>query len=339
MHQYIETVRSEIETAAAQESYLASTLFLRMYKDFSYEDDGAQKITDKEGFERIQHKAINCISKQREFDVKEEILAWQVAMLRDIARETYNWWIDYKDEKFRAPDNFSDREACIALEATCEKLGENPTEAYTALLEVEFALTRLTTSCNKTVIELDKYWQFKFHNKKKAPENDFVFKRIEAESRHTIIYKSIELLKSVSERCERYARQLAGASHLLWMHPHYMLEAVVHALNGFLNFEYIEDTDLALSRWLDDLFPKRLPSGQPNPCFQSGLHQKIIANLTQATQCMVQQTVKRKDVFVQRDEVLRPYIAETLERVKRVELQNLSSNKEDSQSISNSHYN
>jgi hypothetical protein len=71
-----------------------------------------------------------------------------------------------------------------------------------------------------------------------------------------------------------------------------------------------------------------LETGQPNPNFQSGLHQKIIANLTQATQCMVQQTVKKKDVFSQRDEVLCPYIYEALERVKRVELNNLGSHKE-----------
>mgnify|MGYP001545392796 CR=1 FL=1 len=336
MHQYIETVRNEIEIAAAQESYLASTLFLRMYKDFAYEDEGVSKITDKEGFEKIQNRAINCISKQREFDVKEEILAWQVAMLRDIAKESYSWWIDYKDEKFRAPDHFSDGESCIALEATCEKLGENPTEAFTALLEVEFALTRLVTSCNKSVIELDKYWQFKYHNKKKAPENNFVFKRIEAESRQTILYKSIELLTSVSKRCEESARQLAGADHILWMNPHYFLESVIHMLNGFLDFEYIEDTDLSLSRWLDDLFPKRLASGQPNPNYQSGLHQKIIANLTQATQCMVQQTVKRVDVFTQRDEILRPYFFEALESVKRVELENFGANKQEQRKETNS---
>lgn len=330
MHQYIETVRNEIETAAANESYLASTLFLRMHKDFNYEDEGAWKITDKAGYEKIQHKAVNCLSKNRDFDVKDEILAWQIAMLRDIAKESYGWWIDYKDEKLRAEDCFSDGESCMALEATCEKLGENPTEAYTALLEVEFVLTRLCTSCNTAVIELDKYWQFKYKNKKKAPENSFIFKRIEAESRQTILYKSIELLQDVSKRCERYARQLAGADHLLWMNPHYMLESVIHMLYGFLNFEYIEDTDLSLSKWLDELFPKRLNNGQPNPNFQSGLHQKVIANLTQATQCMVQQTVRKKEVFAQRDEILRPFLYETLESVKRISLENLSNNKTES---------
>ncbi len=329
MHQYIETVRSEIERAAGQESYLASTLFLRMYKEFEYEDEGAWKLTDKAGYEEVQNKAVNSISKKKGFDIKEEILAWQIAMLRDVAKETYGWWVDYKDDKFRAPDYFSDGESCIALEATCEKLGENPTEAYTALLEVEFILTRLCTACNKSVIELDKYWQFKYHNKKKAPLNSFIYKRIEAESKQKIIYKSIEALESVSKTCARFAKQLAGANHLLWMNPHYLLESVIHILKGFLNFEYIENTDLSLSKWLDDLFPKRLKSGQPNPNYQSGLHQKIITNLTQATQCMVQQTVKKKDVFAQRDEVMCPYIYEALEQVKRTELSNLSSQKGD----------
>ena len=51
MHQYIESVRSEIESASGQESYLSSTLFLRMFRDLKYEDEGELKITNKEGFE------------------------------------------------------------------------------------------------------------------------------------------------------------------------------------------------------------------------------------------------------------------------------------------------
>ena len=330
MHQYIESVRNEIETAAAQESYLASTLFLRMYREFEYEDEGACKIVDKESYEKIQHKALNSISMTREFDVKQETLAWQIAILRDIAKESYNWWIDYKDEKFRADNCFSDGEACMALEATCEKLGEDPTEAYTALLEVEYLLKRLCTSCNKSVIEIDKFWQFKHQNKKLSDNNSFMLKRIEAESRQTTIYKSIQTLEEISRRCERYARQLAGADHLLWMHPRYMLESIIHMFKGVLNFEYIEESDLSLSKWLDELFPKRLSSGQPNPNFQSGLHHKIIAALTQATQCMVQQIVKKKDVFKQRDEILRPYFYEIMEKVKMTGLRNLNASKENS---------
>lgn len=329
MHQYIETVRNEIESAAGAESYLASTLFLRMYNDLKYEDDGKNKISDKEGFEAIQHKAINSLGKTREFDVKEEILAWQVAILRDVAKDFYHWWIDYKDLKFRADNNFSDGESCMALEASCEKLDQNPTDIYSALLEVELILTRLCTSCNKTVLEIDNYWQFKFKNKKKAPLNQFMRKRIETEGHQTIIYKSIEQLQDVSDKCQEFGQKLAGADHLLWMIPHHMLESLIHSLKGFLFFEYIPDADLSLTKWLNDLFPERLGSNQPNPTFQSALHKSIIANLTQATQAMVQQTVRRKEVFRQRDEIMRPYFYEALEKVKHLELQNLKSHKQE----------
>lgn len=328
MHQYIETVRNEVEAAAGNESYLAGTLFLRMFRDLGYEDEGAWKITTKEDFENVQHKVMNCIGKKREFNLKDEILSWQIAILRDIGKEFYHWWIDYKDERFRADDCFRDGESCIALEASCEKLNENPTEIFSALLEVEFILTRLTTSCNTVVMQMDRFWQFKHNNRKKAPENNFMFKRIEAESKQTILFESVQTLKKISKSCRTFGKQLAGADHLLWMIPSQMLESMIHALNQFLEFEYIEETDLALSKWLDDIFPERLPDGQPNPTYQNGLHHKVIANLTQATQCMVQQTVKKNDVFAQRDEIMRPYIQEIMEKVKQIELQNLNANKE-----------
>ncbi|MBT4265965.1 MAG: hypothetical protein HOK67_06645 [Deltaproteobacteria bacterium] len=330
MHQYIETVRNEVEAAAGTESYLAGTLFLRIHRDLGYEDEGAWKITTKEDFENVQHKVMNSIGKSRDFNLKDEILAWQIAILRDVGKEFYNWWIDYKDERFRADDCFRDGESCIALEASCEKLNENPTEVFTALLEVELILTRLATSCNTVVMQMDRFWQFKFKNRKKAPENNFTCKRIESESQQTILYKSVQTLKKISEMCKTFGKQLAGAEHLLWMIPHHMLESMIHALNQFLDFEYIEETDLALSKWLDDIFPERLPAGQPNPTYQNGLHHKVIANLTQATQCMVQQTVKKNDVFVQRDEIMRPYIQEVMEKVKQIELQNLNADKEQS---------
>ncbi len=328
MHQYIETVRNEVEAAAVNESYLASTLFLRMYRDLGYEDDGALKITSKEDFENVQHKVMNSIGKNREFNVKDEVLSWQIAILRDISKEFYYWWIDYKDERFRADDCFRDGESCIALEASCEKLDESPTEIYSALLEVELVLTRLATSCNTVVSEMDRFWQFKYKNREKAPENNFMFKRIEAESRQTLLYESILTLEKISKMCRTFGKQLAGADHLFWMVPHQMLQSLIHALNQFLRFEYIQDTDLELLNWLDDIFPERLQDGQPNPTYQNGLHHKVIANLTQATQCMVQQTVKKNNVFAQRDEIMRPYFQEIMEKVKQVELQNLNANKE-----------
>lgn len=329
MHQFIETVRNEVEAAAGRETYLASTLFLRMHRDIGYEDEGNWKITSKEDIENLQHKVMNSIGKNRDFDVKDEILSWQIAILRDITREFYYWWIDYKDERFRADDCFRDGESCIALEASCEKLDENPTDVFSTLLEVEFILTRLATSCNTVVTEMDRFWQFKYKNRRKAPENNFMFKRIEAESKQTLLFESVVKLKEVSKLCRTMGKQLAGADHLLWMVPHHMLQSLIHALNQFLDFEYIQDTDLELLNWLDDIFPERLLDGTPNPTYQNGLHHKIIANLTQATQAMVQQMVKKNDVFVQRDELMRPYFHEIMEKVKLVELQNLNANKEE----------
>lgn len=329
MHQFIETVRNEVEAAAANEAYLSSTLFLRIHRDLAYEDEGSLKLTTKEDFENVQHKVMNSIGKNRDFDVKDEVLSWQIAILRDIAREFYYWWIDYKDERFRADDCFRDGESCIALEASCEKLDENPTDVFSTLLEVEFILTRLATSCNTVVTEIDRFWQFKYKNRKKAPENNFMFKRIEAESRHTILYESVQKLEEISKMCRTFGKQLAGADHLLWMVPHQSLQSLIHALNQFLDFEYIAETDLELLNWLDDIFPERLPDGTPNPTFQNGLHHRVIANLTQATQCMVQQTVKKNNVFAQRDEIMRPYFQEIMEKVKLVELQNLNANKKE----------
>jgi hypothetical protein len=138
------------------------------------------------------------------------------------------------------------------------------------------------------------------------------------------LYQTIQQLTKVAEQCKAFGRRLAGADHLLWMNPYHMLRSLIHTLNGFLNFEYIEDTDLSLSKWLKALFPERLESGQPNPTHQSPLHHQIIARLTQATQCMVQQTVRKNSVFSQRDDVLRPFFHEALELVKKVSLQNLS---------------
>ena len=324
MHQYLESVRNEIEIGAGSESYLASTLFLRIFKNFQYEDDGAEKITNKDGYEKVQNKVINIIGQQHEFDIEDEILAWQAGILRDIAKDFYGWWVDYKDEKFRATDCFSDGESCLAIEATCEKLGESPTDMYTAILEVEMLLTRLCTSCNKTIVEIDKFWQFKFNNKHKANENAFMEKRIMLESKNTLLYKSIQQLKEVSEICRDSAKKLAGSNYLLWATPQLMLDSLINSLNAFLNFEYIEDADLELNSWLNQIFPKRLPDHQPNPIFQSGLHHQVIERLSQATQCLVQHTVRKIDAFGKRDEILRPFIMEALENVKIIELQNLN---------------
>ena len=328
MHQYLENVRNEIELETGQESYLASSLFLRIYRHIGYEDDGAYKLADKESFEKIQHKAINCLAGNCEFNLKDEILAWQAAILRDIAKEFYGWWVDHKDEKFRAQDCFEDGEACMALESSAEQLGENPTELYTKLLKVELLLTRLCTSCNKTLLEVDRYWQFKYKNRKKAPENGFMERRIAAESRSTILFESIEAIREVSQTCLHNAKRLSGAYYLLWINPHIMLESLICSLNGFLHFEYIPGEDLSLMDWLQTLFPKRLPDASINPMCESPLHHKIIASLSQATQCLVEHTVNRTDAFAQRDAILKRHIVDKLEKIKMIQLQNLQSEKE-----------
>lgn len=323
MHQYLETVRNEIEAAAGQEAYLTSSLFLRMYKAFQYEDEGSSKLANKEGYEKVQNQAVISMNTPQEFDLDTEILAWQGAILRNIARETYYWWVDYKEQRFMAEDCFSDGEPCIMIEASCENLGINPTEMFTELLEVEYLLTRLSTSCNKIILETSRYWQFKSDNRKKAPESLFMSKRIDNESKHTILYETIETLKGVSERCLENARALAGAGHLLWIHPHQRLESLIISLEGFIHFEHMENPELSLNSWVDTLFPSTLKNGDPNPNWHSTLHHNVIANLSQATQCLVQHTIHHIDSFTQRDSIVRPFILEILEKVKRAELVNL----------------
>ena len=328
MHEYFESVRNEIEIEAGQESYLISSLFLRLHRNIGYEDDGAYKLTRKEDFEEIQHKATNSLSNHQEFNLKEEILAWQAAIIRDITKEYYGWWVDYKDDKFRAQDCFRDGEACIAVESTAEKLDENPTDLYTKILEVEFLLTRLCTSCNKTLIDIDKYWQFKYKNQKRAANNTFLEKRISVESRNTIIFECIKILEDVSLTCLRNAKRLAGADYLLWATPHVMLKSLICVLNGFLNFEYIPNEDLSIISWLEALFPKRLSSNDPNPMHESNLHHRVIARMGQATQCLVEHRVKRTDAFAQRDKIIKAHIFAKLEKIKMIRLKNLHSERE-----------
>ncbi|MDH5561230.1 MAG: hypothetical protein OEY59_10305 [Deltaproteobacteria bacterium] len=323
MHQYIETVRKEIEAAAGQEIYLTSSLFLRMHQAIKYEDEGAKILSDKSEFEEIQNKALNSINTQSVFDLKNEVLGWQAGILRDISKNFYNWWLDYKETKFLTKNCFKDGEMCLTLEAVCERMGENPTEVFSALLEIEHVITRIHTSCNVTMMEIDRFWQFKYQNKKKAPINDFMKKRIVTEGKSTIISNSITIVENLSKLCYKFAQKLAGADHILWMAPYNMMEALNHILKGFLDFEYTEDAELCLTSWLDDLFPKRLVDNQPNPYYQSTLYHQIVANLSQATQCLVQETIKQNNAFEQRDNIVRPFIQETLEAVKLAKLTEL----------------
>ncbi len=324
MHQYLETVRNQIENAAGQESYLASSLFLRIYQALKYEDNGLHKLTDKEEYEKIQHQVMNSLmNNDKKFNLEMEVLSWQVAILRDISHDFYNWWIGYKEDYFMADDCFRDGESCIRLESSCEKLNLNPTEVFTSMLEVEYLLSRLQTSCNKVLFELHRFWKFKVTNGLKDPKNKFLSKRIETEGKGMIISEGITLLENVSQKCSDYAQNLAGADHLLWIIPSQMLNAISHSLKGFLTFEYQEDSELVLNQWIDQLFPRKLPDGEPNSLYQGSLHHRVVANLGQSIQCLVQHTIRHNDAFKQRDDIIRPFIRETLESVKRTELINL----------------
>ncbi len=328
MHEFLESVRNEIENEAGQESYLTSSLFLRLYRHIGYEDNGEYVLKSKEDFEKILHKAINCLNHRQEFDLKDEILAWQVAIVRDITREFYGWWVNYKDKKFGAEDCFSNGEPCIALESTAEDLNESPTDLHTKILEIELLLAQLYMSCNKTLIDVDNYWQFQYKNRKKAPENRFLQKRIEAERKNTIIFSCLSVFEEMRQTCLRNEKRLSGADHLLWATPRIMIESLICAFTGILEFEYVPDEELSIDEWLENLFPKRLPDNNPNPMHESGLHHKIVGKLAQATQCLVEHQVKRTDAFVRRDNIVKPHIISKLEEMKMVRLKNLQSEKE-----------
>ena len=324
MHQYIETVRYEIENAAGQESYLASSLFLRIYQALKYEDDGAYKLANKEAYEEIQHKAMNgMINQGKKFDLNMEVLSWQVAILRDISNEFYSWWVDYKNNSFMAEDCFRDGEPCTRLESSCEKLGLEPTSIFTEILEVEYLLSNFSTSCNKVLLELHRFWKFKLTNGLKGAQNSFLIKRIESESKNMILSQGIDRVEKMVHSCSANARLQAGADHLLWANPSKMLRSLAHALRGFLAFEYQGDSELVLNEWVEQLFSENLTDGEPNFMHQSALHHRIIAHLGQAVSCLVQHSLRHNDAFKQRDDIMRPFIRKTLESVKRKELINL----------------
>ncbi len=325
MHQYLEMVRNEIESAAGQEKYLASALFLKVFREVPYEDDGDFELTDKAGFEEIQNRVTNILRSPSDFDPKEELLSWQIAVLRQMARDFYNIWVDYKDERFGASDIFSDGESCMSLEASLEKINEDPTENYSAILEIEQTLTKLATSPTQFVTELDKFWSFKGAISSKGDGvTAFTQKRIDLEKNGTMIAAVVRGMKEVSNRCERNARQLPGAHHLLWINAHILVESFTNAFESFLEFEYLDNIELSLHHWLDTLFPQRMIANLPNPLHQSPTHHGIIANLTQATQCMVQYVAHGNQAFDQRDEIIVPHVLEALERVKRISLKNIT---------------
>ena len=184
MHQYIEAVRTELEIAAGAESYLAGALFMRLQNSLAYEDDGEERLHHRDGYELVQHKAINCLKTPHDFDLNQEVLSWQAALLRHATKEFYHWWIQYKNQKFQGPDFFADGEGCMAIESACEKIGGNPTENFTLILEIEHLLVKLTTGPGKMLSELKRFWEFKRINQS-AQNNPFTVKRIQVEQAGT----------------------------------------------------------------------------------------------------------------------------------------------------------
>ncbi|OGG94740.1 MAG: hypothetical protein A2527_05955 [Candidatus Lambdaproteobacteria bacterium RIFOXYD2_FULL_50_16] len=324
MHQYIETVRSDTEAAAGAESYLAGALFLKLEKALNYEDGGEFRLKNLADYELIQNKVINALHHNQIFDHAQEVLGWQAGVLRHVARELYAWWIDFKLERFQAPSFFSDGEGCMAIEAAAEKLGANPTELFTLVLEVEHLLVKLSTGPGQLTLELEKYWEFRSQHKANL-DNPFMAKRVEVERNQVKLTKTKNLLTEISGRFSKAAKKLAGGQHLLFMTPATELEAMAAFLEGFITYNRAEDLQSGLSKWIDGLFPARTASGQPNPLFQSRLHHQVVERMSQATQCLLQ-FVLRKDlsVFEKRDQIIVPFITQRLEALKRLSLIEIS---------------
>ncbi|MDT8446745.1 MAG: hypothetical protein RRB13_07600 [bacterium] len=316
MHQYIESVRSETEAASGPESYLAGALFMRLQQAFEYEDDGENRLESRDGYELVQHKAINCLKGRHEFKIADEVLSWQASLLRHVTHELYDWWIQYKNDKFQAPSFFADGQGCMAIEAACEKIGLNPTEEFTQVLEVEHLLVKLTTGPNKMLLELKRFWEFKWSNKE-AKTSPFTAKRIEAERSHVTLAKIAKVLDDIADRFAGHARRQAGGHHLMWINAATELRALTALLKGFLDFEHHENLESSLSQWIDGLFPNRLADGTPNPLFQSELHHEVVQKMTQATQVLVNFLLRKDDSFTRRDEIMVPFVLEKLEAIKR----------------------
>lgn len=329
MHRYIEKIRNSIEDRSGQESYLTSSLFYRLYQELHYEDEGKQRFSKESEYNELQKKILQVIQAKPKFNAADEVLSWQAAILRDVAREYYTKWVEYVDKKFFAPAIFSDGVSCVAIEAICEKLDEDPTGTYTTLLETEHVLTRLTISCNHTIIETSNLWKFTGHaGSTEVSQNDFLQKRITNETQKTILHNSIERLQTVSDLCKRIAHKTAGSDHVMWINPHLELESLIHTLKGFLHGQYRLEPELTLDDWVDTLFPEDMDIGLPNPNRHGPLHHRIIARLAQATQCMVLHTVKGQNSFEQRDELIAGFIEQELEAAKIMELAEASNSTE-----------
>lgn len=315
MHRYLESVRSDIEKKSGEDSYLSSSLFLRIYKEIQYEDEGKRILKTKKEFEAIRDQSINAIMQSKNWNLKDEILSWQVAVLRDITKEFYTRWDDYIETKFMASDVLENGNTGTALEASCEVFGVNPEEVYTVISEVRHLLTRLCVSSNFILQELSKYWVFKHRILGSHEENEFAQKRVKSESINTIMSDCIERLKEITTYCMIFPKHFSGSRYLLWMNAINELNSLNTSLSAFLECKYHEQTELILNEWVENIFPTNLLDGSVNPLKNSSFHLQVVRKMTQATNFLVEYVCKKRDSFKERDMVMHPFLKESLNSV------------------------
>ena len=321
MHGYIENVRRDIEQSAGEASYLTSSLFVRIHNELNYEDEGKYEINSKDEFEIIRNKALNAISKKDSWKLGEEVLSWKTAILRDISQDFYSKWDDYIENKFLNPTVFADGTSCTTLEASCEILMIDPTEYYTIILEINHLLTRVYICCNNIIKETSDYWMFRNRVLGKEQDNEFSKRRVDKESKNTILQQAIEKLRRISNMCLTLGKKSAGSHLVLWMNAHLEIKTMIIAFLGVLNCSYTENSELMLNKWIEEIFPSYLESGEQNPIQYSALHNLILRKLTLATNCLVEYVVKKQEPFLQRDNMLREHFRKSFDKVLVEELE------------------
>ncbi len=324
MHQFFESLRDEIETLSGTESYLASFPFFYIYQYLKYEDHGEVKYTSKESLENLKHKVSAILSARIPFNLKEELLSWQGAILRHITKNLYLWWIDYKKQYFMQPSFFTDGTSCLALEASCEKINVSPTQVYTSVLEIENLLIKLCTSPNKSIHELAYFRHFKMQLSH-LKQNEFTEKRKQAERKRTQLGQCISLFQKVSGEFHTLAAQLAGEDHLLWKTPASIIDASTELLEKFFDFnEQTNNLEGEFATWFSSLFPLKLANGDPNFFYESPLQNDIRKKLTIASNLLFDYTIQQQyDVFDQRNKIMIEHICNNMDKIiKEILVQN-----------------
>lgn len=320
MHQYIESVRNDLERKTGEEIYLVSSLFWRMQKNFHYEDEGKTELQTKDDFMSVRNKVVNLMHDADKWSLEDEVLSWQAGVLRDISKDHYGRWDQMLESSMLTQDVFQDGTPCVTLEASCEMLGSDPTQTYTALLEVKHVLTRLCTSSDKIVQEVADLQGFRDRIRNQYQSEEFAVKRVESETTNTILHKSIHQLEEVMNMCEENGSKLFGQGLLLWMTPKVQIESLIHALKSYLYCEYDENPELVLNKWIEGIFAETMYSGEYNPDHFGPLHMKVLKRMNSATQALIQYELFKKDSFQQRDKLMMDFLQISMESVMQDEL-------------------